>query len=197
MDYFIKYFKKVNHYYSREARRHGWLRYILLILIIVIYFIFTSLRYGTENGLIITLLTWSFFVFCTPIADAGFLIDFPIRLLTGIKMVYSEIIVSATAAIITILIWIYQPQAYDKTLLLRLFKEILSTPLLWVIIALSTLGTFLSVYFGDEIIDKATHERRDKHLSKYKLISSLIIIILTIVFYNILLNNLQIKIPLF
>ena len=189
-------FKKFNRYYQQK-KRHTWLRYLLLILIILSYFVFASFRYGVENGGLITLLTWSFFVFCTPIADAGFLIDFPVRLITGLKMVYSEMVVWVIAATSNLLIWSFQPQTYDKTLLLHLFKRILTTPSLWIIIILSATGTFLSVYFGDEIIDSATHKRKDKHFNKYKLITSIVVIILTVVFYDILLNNLQIKIPLF
>ena len=43
-----------------------------------LYFVYLVYEYGIEDGGMVTLLTWSFFVLCTPVADAGFLLDFPI-----------------------------------------------------------------------------------------------------------------------
>ena len=45
-----------------------------------------SWKYDASTGFGISLLTWSFFVLCTPVADGGFILAFPIRLLFKIKM---------------------------------------------------------------------------------------------------------------
>jgi hypothetical protein len=55
------------------------IKFLLLFTILIFYFAFISFKYGVKDGFAITLLTWSFFVLCTPIADAGFILDFPIR----------------------------------------------------------------------------------------------------------------------
>ena len=88
---------------KHETKKHTLRKFLFILLVIIVYFLLTSLKLGFKDGISITILTWSFFVFCTPIADAGFLIDFPIRLITKLKMVYTEIIVWIVAAIVNVL----------------------------------------------------------------------------------------------
>ena len=76
-----------------KNKNQPWRKFFLLIALFAIYFLYLIYEYGIQDGGLVTLLTWSFFVLCTPIADAGFLLDFPIRLLYKIKMIYTEIIV--------------------------------------------------------------------------------------------------------
>jgi len=84
-------------------------------------------------------------------------------------MLYSEIIVWIIAISINIYAFFLLPQIYQKTLLLRIFHFILEKPIpFWVIIFISAIGTFLSVYFGDELIDVVSHNERGKH-QKHKL----------------------------
>lgn len=187
-------------FFMCETRKHSSLRYILLLLIIVSYFIYATNKFGTSDGFLVAILTWSFFVLSTPIADAGFLIDFPVRLITKLRMVYSEMIVWAVAIILNILIVLTSPEIYSKTFFLKLFHRILVNPYpFWGIIILAAIGTFFSIYFGDELIDVTKHKDRVKyykHLNKYKFIIFLFIIAITIILYNFLLSNLGIKLPL-
>lgn len=114
---------------------------------ILLYGVFVSYKFGFESGFLITALTWSFFVLCTPIADGGIIIDFPVRLLTNIKMIYSEIAVWVVAISINIYAFTQQREIYSTTLILDLFEHILSQPFpYWIIILLSAIGTFLSIY---------------------------------------------------
>jgi len=194
----IKTCYKKSEYYLHETKKSVLVRFLFILLILVAYFIFVTFRYGLSNGFMVTLLTWSFFVFCTPIADAGFLIDFPLRLITKIRMIFSEIFVWLTAIIINIYTLIFKPQVYEKTLLLRIFKHILLNPIpLYSIILLSALGTFLSIYFGDELIDVAKHKERKKyikHKNKYKLIVLVFIVIVIFFLYKTLINEFGIKV---
>lgn len=73
---------------KHETKKHTLRKFILVFLVLITYFLITSLKIGFREGISITLLTWSFFVLSTPIADAGFLLDFPIRLITKLRMVY-------------------------------------------------------------------------------------------------------------
>ena len=63
-------------------------KYALLLCVLLAYFGYLSYEYGFASGGIVAGLTWSFFVLCTPVADAGFLLDFPVRLLTGMRMIF-------------------------------------------------------------------------------------------------------------
>lgn len=186
---------------EHETKSHSLIRYLCVLGVVVAYFLFVSYKFGAGNGLLITFLTWSFFLFCTPIADAGFLLDFPIRLLTGIRMIHSEAGVWIFGISLNIFSWFTFPGIYERTIILKLLSHILTNPFpYWSIIFLSCLGTFLSVYFGDELIDVAKHKEREKyhrHLRKYQLIFFAFLIISIITLYNFLLNELGVHIPLF
>ena len=75
----------------QKPQRQVLMKFLLLLILMLGYFAYLSYEYDLLTGGIAALLTWSFFVLCTPIADAGFLLDFPLRLLFGIRMVLSEI----------------------------------------------------------------------------------------------------------
>ncbi len=192
--------KEIKVFFAKETKKHTLIRFSILILFIFIYFIYEAKSLGTEKGLLVTALTWSFFVFCTPIADAGFVLAFPTRLLTGIRMIYTQIFSYFLALGIVIGTLILNPSVFDKTILLRLFKTILLTPYpYWTILLLSLIGTFFSIVFGDELIDVNSHKEREKyykHMNKYKIVVTLFIIAMTIALYDFLLKSLGVHIPL-
>ena len=191
------YFKK-SKYFIHETKKSVVIRFLLLFAIVAFYFFVVSMKYGIGQGVYMTLLTWSFFVFCTPIADAGFLLDFPVRLITKIRMIYSEICVWIVAFSLNFYSLMFNPGVYEKTLLLRVFRYILLHPFpYWAIIAISAVGTFFSVYFGDELIDVAKHAHRKKyhkHRKWHKLTIILFIILVAALIYKHLLTELGINI---
>jgi hypothetical protein len=150
------------------------LKFGLLICVLLGYFGYLSYEYGFATGGIVTVLTWSFFVLCTPVADAGFILDFPLRLLFGIRMVVSEIAVWVVAFAINAIVLIVSPASYSTTAITDVFHTILVTPYpYWAIIILSGLGTFLSVHFGDELMSVLHHRDRSyfhSHHFKHELI---------------------------
>jgi hypothetical protein len=144
------------------------IKFLALCLILFSYFVYLSYEYDLLTGGVAALITWSFFVLCTPVADAGFLLDFPLRLLFGIRMVLSEIAVWAVAISINIIAFSYFPEFYQTTLLTRLMEAILTTPFpYWFVILLSGIGTFLSIRFGDELMDVIHHKERNFYLSNH------------------------------
>ncbi len=181
-----------------ETRRLLLKKFLTVITIFFLYFIFITLKYGIEQGISITLLTWSFFVFCTPIADAGILLDLPIRLSTGLRMVKSEVLVWIFALTINLYSLTFRPELYETTIILKVFKQILLNPYpYWSIIILSAIGTFLSIIFGDELFDVVKHEHRKhyhKHKNKYYIILMIFLIVAIISIYHILLKQLGINI---
>lgn len=156
-------------------------KYVALVAVITFYMGFVISRYGISQGILVTLLTWSFFVLCTPIADAGFLLDFPIRLLFNIKMITSEIIVWAFAFALNGFFVSVFPEVYDKTLILQIFYHIMTDPKYWGIIIVSSIGTFLSVQFADELMD-VIHDKYRYHYIKYKKVNHMMTLIFAILF---------------
>lgn len=175
------------------------IKFFIIVFLFLIYLIFTTQTYGLEDGFLIGFLTWSFFVLCTPISDAGILIDFPIELLTGIKMIYSEIIVWIIAIGLNVFTYFKIPEIYNSNVLLSLFKHIIEEPVpYWAIIIFSFFGTFLSLYIADSFINKKNKIKKSANfLVRNKLIIFAIILFLNIAIYDFLLNKLEVNIPYF
>lgn len=186
--------------HSHKPKRKTIIKFILLLLIFMGYFLFMARQYGVEQGGMVSLLTWSFFVLCTPVADAGFLIDFPVRLVTNVKMVVSEIGVWVIAIASNVYMYWMHPEMYAKTALLQIFKHILDHPVpLWGVIGISLMGTFASIYFGDELLDSLHHKDRvtyHKYKHKYAILVAIIVIGLVFISYDFLLKNLDVQIPI-
>ena len=190
----------LHHFKKHETKQHILFKFLAVLAIFAGYFGFIVYKYGLENGIMITALTWSFFVLCTPIADAGFLIDFPLRLITRIKMLYSEMLVWIIAISLNLYAFFSHPEYYEKTTLLQLFKHILEEPVpFWAIIFISAIGTFMSVLFGDELFDVAKHSERKfhaKHKHNHNFIVMIFTIGISIILYYFLLKKLGVNIPL-
>jgi len=186
--------------HKHETKLRVLLKFSLVLLIFVGYFIFIAQKYGIEQGFLVAALSWSFFVLCTPIADAGFLIDFPLRLITGIRMFLSEIIVWGLAISLNFYAFFYNPEIYSRTKILILFEHILNNPFpFWSIILISAVGTFFSIRFGDELLDKVKHKERvlhQKHKHNYNLIVMIFIFVFAIILYDFLLKQLGINLPI-
>ncbi len=192
--------ERYHKFMKEETKENSALRFTTLILIVVVYGVYAMHKYGTSNGLFITALSWSFFIFCTPIADAGFLVAFPTRILFKIRMIYTQLAAYLVAIIFVAVAFVRYTKLFSKTILLKLFYAILTTPYYWIILILSFVGTILSIYFGDELLDVAKFSQAkkfQKHVSKYNLLATATIILLTIIIYDFLIKSMGINIPLF
>ncbi|MBS3798803.1 hypothetical protein [Pseudoalteromonas sp. BDTF-M6] len=174
----------------KHPRHQVWIKFLLLLLILLSYFGYLTYQYDFITGGVASLITWSFFVFCTPVADAGFLLDFPIRLLLGVRMVLSEIVVWIIAIMINVLLLFYLPEFYETTFVTQTMKKILTTPFpYWSVVLLSGVGTFLSIRFGDELMDVFHHKDRFfylRHHFKHELILFAFFILVLFGYYEII-----------
>lgn len=175
---------------EHHPKRHVAYKFLLLCLLLISYFAYLSYEYNLLTGGIAAILTWSFFVLCTPIADAGFLLDFPLRLLFGIRMFVSEIAVWVIAILINLISLYYFTEYYETTKITKIFYAILTNPYpYWSVILLSGLGTFLSIRFGDELMDVAHHRDREyfhKHGYKHELLILIFFIVVFIGYYELI-----------
>jgi hypothetical protein len=162
-------------------------KFIILSAILTAYFIYLSFKFGINSGIVIAFLTWSFFVLCTPIAEAGLIINFPLRFFVGIRMFVSEIFVWIIAIAGNIVSLNFFHRQYNKTFLTKIFHKIIITPNpYWIIIILSCIGTFLSIRFGGNMYDVFTKESRNSNKNwKIKTaILALIFLIVIAVYYH-------------
>jgi len=165
-------------------------KFILLCILLVGYFSYLSIQYDLATGGIASVITWSFFVLCTPIADAGFLLDFPLRLLFGIRMLLSEIVVWALAITVNVISLLYFAEYYQTTKLTILFHTILTHPYpYWSVILISATGTFLSIRFADEVMDVAHHRDRElfhRHGIKHKIVMIIFFVLILFGYYELM-----------
>lgn len=171
------------HLIQHETKNKTFSRFLIGFAVLALYTLFLILRFG-QDGISPGLLTWSAFVMATPVADGGLLLDFPIRLMTGMRMIYSELLVWVVAIGINIRYLVADPAIYEKTIITKSFHKILVTPWpLWIIIALSLVGTFISIFFGDELLDVVFHRQRKKYMKHNRIYKVLVGVFIVAVFY--------------
>jgi len=159
---------KLAHFHQHETKKSSLKRFSIAFTILIVYTAYLYFNFGND-GIILGLITWSAFVMATPVADGGLLLDLPIRVFTGIRMVASEMIVWVVVISMNIYLLATQPDTYDKTAITHAFKQILQNPWPdWIIIFISLIGTFISLYFGDELLDVVFHKDREKYLKHRK-----------------------------
>ena len=179
-------------------QQHDLRKFLLLLGILLSYFLFLSWKYDLKTGGIVSVLSWSFFVLCTPIADAGFLLDFPVRVIAGVRMVITEVMVWGIAIVSNFLALHYSVASYEVTYLTRLLHQILSQPWpYWMVIVLSGVGTFLSIQLGDELMDVFNQRQFRLFLRQagFKFGIKLVVFLLTLVVYFELLHRLGLSLP--
>lgn len=153
---------KVKHIGEHETKRETLWRFFIALSILVAYTIYLVFKFGSL-GVPLGIITWSAFVMATPIADGGLILDFPIRLLTGMRMVYSEMIVWVVAISSNVYFVLKRPEIYQKTQISDAFGTILHNPWPdWIIILISAIGTYVSLYFADELLDIILFKERKK-----------------------------------
>ena len=166
------------------------IKFFILCVLLLSYFLYLTYQYDLLTGGLASLITWSFFVLCTPIADAGFLLDLPLRILFGIRMVFSEIAVWAIAILINVFTLLYFREFYETTLVTRIMEVILTTPSpYWLVIFLSGIGTFLSIRFGDELMDVIHHKDRYfylRHQFKHEMLLFVFFLFILFGYYEII-----------
>lgn len=96
----------------KKHKRAGLSKFLVVLVIFLSYLVVSVLQFGISSGILVALLSWSFFVFCTPIADAGLLLDFPTRILTGMRMLHTEIMVWIVAVILNVTALSLSPGTY-------------------------------------------------------------------------------------
>ena len=115
-------------------------------------------------------------------------------------MFIAEIFVWTLALSINIYAVLFKPNIYEKTKILNLFKYILENPFpFWSIILISMIGTFISIEFGDELLNKTQHKQRkiyQKNKYNFRIIIIFFLFIIFFILYDFLLKKLGINIPI-
>ena len=116
-------------------------------------------------------------------------------------MVKTEIVVWLLSLGLNIYVLVNNAVIYNSTIFLKLLKYIMTNPNpYWLILVLSAIGTLLSTVFADELIVVASERKRklhQKHARIWLMVLSAGIVLLAVVLYQVLLQQLHVRIPLF
>ncbi len=177
--------KTFNH--QHQTHQETAIKFILLTLLVGLYIGYLSWKFDATTGVHLAVLTWSFFVLCTPVSDGGFLFAFPLRLLFGFKMATTQIFIWLSAVGFNVYMVLTHASVYQFTLITKLLYKFITHPYpYWGILFICLIGTIYSVKFGDEMLDMTKHSERVKHHKhgfKYRIILVLGILLLTVAAY--------------
>jgi len=165
----------------KEVHDHHMERCIFAIVLLLAYLTLAVYKYGAEDGVGITVLTWAFFVLLTPVPFADLILELPLRLVTRAKMVVTHVFVWGAGALIVTTSILMAPDLFQTTTLLSIFYHVIMNPVpYWSLLFLCGMGTFLSVYIADEIMDEVEehmkHHHR-KHMSVLHMSAALLVFV--------------------
>jgi hypothetical protein len=164
------------------------LKFLILFAVIIAYSVYLFNEFGVEQGLLISGLTWSVFVFCVPFAASDILVGLPLRALFNVKLMASQIFVWVSGFVINSYAFLTSPETYQTTPLLQVFHYIISNPVpYWTILGLCGFGTFLSVLLADDVLDDLDpKKKKEKHSKKLETLFLVILIGIALVYYTLL-----------
>ena len=129
------------------------LQFLKFFCALILFCAFVVLFFFKEGNLItafqLTLLCWSFYVLCIPGFHGKITLGVPFKLLTGKTLFYPEAYMWLAALCLNLFFTTFDITIYFKTLATHILYQILITPWpCWLIIFISSLGTFYRFLFG-------------------------------------------------
>ena len=150
------------------------LKFSITCLLLVWYYGYLVGEFGLAVATQSILLTWTFFILCTPSTNGGIIIDIPFHVITGKRMLYSEIGIWCCALIYNIFMYHFYPAIYFKNPITDLLHQVLSRPWpYWLIIGICFLGTVYTLLVSDD--DRCSIQPLHRYISKLLTMLSLLI----------------------
>ena len=102
---------------------------------------------GLQRGLLLTFLTWSFYILCLPLSNNAVITTAILRPFSRDAVRYAKFIPWAIALVLNVIVYIFVPYAYLMSATTFLLYRIIANPWpYWLIIITSGLGGLYSVY---------------------------------------------------
>lgn len=122
-------------------------KFIIALLFTTLFIIRYTVHYGFLAALVLTLLTWTFFMLCTPLNKGGMLVAPILYFTTHHRFQYTELAVWLAAIAMNALAIFSYPMLYTATTITSLLYYILTHPWpCWVIVALSLCATLYNIF---------------------------------------------------
>lgn len=125
--------------------------FIIPIISLVFLFLSFYMTHSFKTSILATFVVWSFYILCVPAYHGKFILGIPYKIITGKKFLYPERILWPLAIILNLVAINYYNYIYQTTIITHLFYQIISRPWpFWLIIVISSLGTFYKSFLGYE-----------------------------------------------
>ncbi len=165
---------------SKHFNDSVFIRFLMMLGAFSLIFIVVITEHGLRESFAMTILIWSFFVLCTPLAIADFLIDVPLRIFMDIRMIYSHIIIWILAIVTNIVAVNLIPEVYSTNALLFILYTILTNPNpYWGIVILSLVSGSYSLEITDGFFDGIEHLTKMRPHKQLSLVDVLIMFLVT------------------
>ena len=152
---------------------------VAIFIIITILLIYYIIKFGVIKGIWRIIITWVFFTIATPTPQSGLLLSIPLKLIYKIPMDLTQIIASFGCLIIIFALHFLAPQALN----IGIFGEVMDAVIknkAYLILITSSIGSTTISGLIDKIIDFFSL----KKIQLDKVLSYLILTVISIVYYN-------------
>lgn len=166
--------------------------YLLAFLVTIAtwsgYLLYEVLRHGIEQGIYLTVLTWTMYVLCIPAAHGRLAGGWLVGRVLG-RPFFPEPYLWGIAVAINFAATLLTPDLYQKTVPTFMLQRIFMTPVWWVILLLGTMGCWYRSMVGPEAyLARRTFHTLVRHL--LTLVGMVVFFYLTHADFIILLNAL-------
>lgn len=173
-----KMMEDIRNAFERARNTDGFTKFVVVLCIMVIYFLYISYKIGVTNGIGVTLLTWGFFLFGTPYTDAGVIIDFPVNAFMDIPFELTEIYIFIVGTYVISYFYFFDKSVFRHTFITRMLYKAMTHPFgkYGLLMFLAFMGTILSAYVENGVYDWVMYNRWDDSERMWGAIIALVVV---------------------
>lgn len=164
---------------KNKRNRSSIITVCIIFLIFLIFIIYYVSKYGFKKGLWYLFITWIFFTIATPMPQSGLMISIPLKILYGISMNKSQIIMSIFSLIVIFILYYKYPYLLNFSMFGKIMNEIIKNNA-YLIIFTSIIGSTTISGLFDNVIDFVNK----KPIQFDNFIFNIILTIISYIYYN-------------
>jgi len=143
--------KSLRKYFSGSQLLPKFVISLAFFCLLCIIFVYQIYLYGFAVGSYISLLIWSLYILCIPVAHGRFFIGTPLHYFTG-RHYLPELFIWTLAASLNIFTFIFIPRVYQTSMLTYFLYRILITPRYWSLLLITLCGVWYRLMARSKLI---------------------------------------------
>ena len=171
--------KTIDYNFEHIKNKVKFISLVSIFFIITIFLIYYIIKFGILNGLLKLFISWIFFTIATPTPQTGLLLSLPLKIIYKIPLDISQFIASIVSLIIIFGLHFYSPETLKSEMFGKVLDSVVKNNA-YLILVTSTIGSTTLSGLIDNCIDYFSK----KNINYYKVISYLILTIISFVYYN-------------